>query len=64
MTPSGIELTTFGLVALCLNQLPYNVHNGFWLQGLMERDHVKDPGIKGRILKWIFNKWVGEHGLD
>jgi hypothetical protein len=28
-----------------------------------ERDHLKDPGIDGRIiLKWIFEKWEG--GMD
>jgi hypothetical protein len=32
---------------------------------LKERDHMEDKGTNGRtILKWIFNKWVGEHGLD
>jgi len=36
------------------------------LLGIPEgRDHMEDKGIDGRtILKWIFNKWVGEHGLD
>jgi hypothetical protein len=30
----------------------------------MEKDHAEDPGINGRILNWIFNKWDEEHGLD
>jgi hypothetical protein len=30
----------------------------------MEKVHVEDPTLNGRILKWIFNKWDGEHGLD
>jgi hypothetical protein len=28
-------------------------------------DHLEDPDVDGRIiLKWIFKKWDGEHGLD
>ena len=31
---------------------------GFWWGNLWERDHLKDPGIYGRIiLRWIFMKW-------
>jgi hypothetical protein len=29
------------------------------------RNHLRDPDIDGKvILKWIFKKWVGWHGLD
>jgi hypothetical protein len=36
-----------------------------WWGNVRERDHLKDPGIGGRVLlKWIFEKWEGEHGLD
>jgi hypothetical protein len=29
------------------------------------RRPLKDPDVDGRIiLKWIFKKWDGEHGLD
>jgi hypothetical protein len=40
-------------------------HTGFWWGNLRERDHLDDPGADGRIiLKWIFKKWDGGHGLD
>jgi hypothetical protein len=40
------------------------VHAGFWWGNLREEYHLKDPGVDGRIiLKWIFNKRDGEHGL-
>jgi len=40
------------------------VHRGFWWRNLRERDHLEHPGVDGRIiLKWIFKKWYGRHGL-
>jgi hypothetical protein len=32
---------------------------------MRERDHLEDPSVDGRIiLRWIFRKGDGEHGLD
>ena len=28
------------------------------------RNHLEDPGLDGRKLKWIFEKWDGGYGLD
>jgi hypothetical protein len=37
----------------------------FWWENLRERDHIEGPGIDGRIiLRLIFRKWDGGHGLD
>ena len=44
------------------------VHTGFFFGGggdLRDRDHLEDPGVDVRIiLRWIFRKWDGVHGLD
>jgi hypothetical protein len=36
------------------------MHTEFWWGNLREGDHLKDPGIDGRIIfKWIFERWEG-----
>ena len=41
------------------------MHTGFWWGNLKERDHLDDPGVDMRIiLRWIFRKLAGGHGLD
>jgi hypothetical protein len=41
------------------------LHKGFWWGDLRRGDHLEDLGVDGRvILKWIFKKWNGGHGLD
>jgi hypothetical protein len=40
------------------------VYAGFWRGNLRARDYLEYPGIDGRIiLRWIFKKWDGGHGL-
>jgi hypothetical protein len=40
------------------------VHTAFWWGNLRERYHLEDLRVDRRkILKLIFNKWCGGHGL-
>jgi hypothetical protein len=39
------------------------VHTGFWWGNLMrDEDHLENPGMNGRTLKWIFKNW--DEGVD
>jgi hypothetical protein len=41
------------------------LHTGLWWGNLGERHHLEDPGVDGIIvLRWIFRKGDGRHGLD
>ena len=41
------------------------VYTRLWLGNLMERDHLEDPVVdRMLILRLIFRKWNGGHGLD
>jgi hypothetical protein len=33
------------------------VYTGFCWGSLGERDHLGDPGVDCRIIRWIFGKW-------
>ena len=38
---------------------------GFWWRGLRERDSLEHIYVDGRtLLKWLYKKWDGGHGLD
>jgi hypothetical protein len=41
-----------------------DVHTGFWWGDLREGDHLEDLDVDGRIIKWMFKKCDGGHGLD
>jgi hypothetical protein len=38
-------------------------YTGFWWGNLRERNHLGDPGVDGRILRWIIRKW-DVRGMD
>jgi hypothetical protein len=41
------------------------VYRGFLWGKVRERNHLEDTGVDGRIiLKWVFEKCVGGHGLN
>jgi len=42
------------------------MHTRFWWETCRKRDHLKDPGVDGRIiLIWIFRRWnVGVDWID
>ena len=41
------------------------MHTEFSLGNIRERVNLEDPGVDERIiLRWIFRKWDGGHGLD
>jgi hypothetical protein len=33
------------------------VIKGFWWGNLRKRDHLRNPGVHEKILRWIFRKW-------
>ena len=42
-----------------MNMYEREVHTGFMWGKLMERNHLEDPGLDGKIiLRWIFRKVV------
>ena len=42
-----------------------DVYAGFWWGIPRARDHLEDLDADGRIiLRWLFGKWNGGHGLD
>jgi hypothetical protein len=37
------------------------MYKGFWWGEIMERNHLEDLGVDGRVtLKWIFKEWGRE----
>jgi len=40
-------------------------YTGLWWGKLRQGEHLEDPGVDGVIiLRWIFRKWDGGHGLN
>jgi len=35
-------------------------YTGFWWENIRERNHLEDPGVDGRIMRWTFRKCAGE----
>jgi hypothetical protein len=41
------------------------MYTGFWWGNLIERDHLEDIDVDGRIiLKWSLSNWDGFRGVD
>jgi len=41
-----------------------DMHKGFWLGNLRERDHLEDKGVDGRIILRMDLQEVGWGGMD
>jgi hypothetical protein len=41
------------------------MYTGLWWGNLWEKKRLEDADVDGKIiLRWIFRKWDGDHGLD